>query len=249
MIKIGKLTLNGTPRIAVVFRDNTPQDLLRKAKENGLDVAELRIDQYTSFDRNHVLKEISKFKNFPTIATIRSHKECGGWNLSEKQRLSLFKAILPKIDAIDIELSSKEILDQAVKAAHSAGKLVIISYHSFDQTPKADVLNKIFEQAKSLGADIVKIATMALNRTDIQTLAAFTIANSGKNLITIAMGTQGVISRIFFPSLGSLMTYASLGEPTAPGQLHYDMTFDLLRILYPKFNQEKIEKLKILENA
>ncbi len=245
MIKIGKLCLNGIPRIAVSFRDHTPRGFLRKAREKGVDVAELRIDQYTSFDPAHVLNEITKFKNFPTIATIRSREEGGGWNLSEKDRLSLFKAILPKIDAIDIELSAKAILAPVVKAAHAAGKLAIISYHNFERTPKGGVLNRILKQAKSSGADIVKLATMTLSGADIRALAAFTLAHADKNLIAITMGAQGVISRILFPALGSLITYASFGEPTAPGQMRYERTLDLLRIFYPKFDQEKTQKLKL----
>ena len=249
MIKLGKLILNGTPRIAVGFNDRTNPTILMDAKKLGLDIAELRIDQYSSFEKKHVLKQISKFRHFPTIATIRSKKEGGGWNLSESARLQLFETIIPKIDAIDIELSSKEILPKVIKKAQSAKKSVVISYHNFDRTPDVRALSKILKEAKTLGADIVKIATMALRKADVQALAAFTSANASQNLVTIAMGSEGLISRIFFPVLGSLITHAYLGEPTAPGQLHYEKTFDYLRLFYPKFNQEKIRALQLFQNV
>lgn len=249
MIKLGKITLNGTPRIAVGFRDKVRASLIEDAQRFGLDIAELRIDQYSSFESKYVLKEISKFKRFPTIATIRSKKEGGDWNLSEQERLHLFQAIMPKIDAVDIEFSAKEILPKVIKAAHALKKLVVISSHNFDRTPNIKVLSKITSEAKAKGGDIVKIATTALNRADIQTLANFTVNNASKNIIVIAMGSIGMISRVFFPVLGSLMTYAYLGEPTASGQLDYETTFDYLRRFYSQFNEEKINSLKILQNA
>ena len=100
-----------------------------------------------------------------------------------------------------------------------------------------------------MGADITKIAAMALGGKDVQRLAAFTIENADKNIITIAMGSEGTCSRVLFPALGSLLTYASLGESTAPGQLPYSDTFDILRRLYSKYNQEKVKALKLFENV
>lgn len=244
MIKLGNLPLNGIPRIAVGFKDKTASSALLDAKNFGLDIAELRIDQYSHFDKKYVLQEIDKFKNFPTIATLRSKNDGGHWPLSEHERLELFASIIPKVDAVDIELSAKDILPDVVRFAHEKKKLVIISYHNFAKTPEELKLSDICHEAKSLGADVVKIATIALNQEDVKTLAAFTISHSNKNLITISMGSLGVVSRVLFPALGSLITYAYLGDPAAPGQLPYDKTFDSLRILYPNYNQEKISLLQ-----
>ena len=150
MIKLGKLTLNGTPRIAVGFNDRVPSQAILDVKDFGLDVVELRIDQYSSFEVSHVLNEVKKFKNFPSIATIRSEKEGGDWNLSESKRLDLFKAVIPHVDAIDIELSTVSILKQVIKEAHAKKKLVIVSYHNFDRTPNFKTLNQIVYKAKAL---------------------------------------------------------------------------------------------------
>ena len=249
MITLGKLVLNGTPRIAVGFKDQATPATLRDAKNFGLDIVELRIDQYSSFEKEYVLKQVSKFRQFPTIATLRSKEEGGDWNLSESARLQLFETIIPQVDAIDIELSAGEILPKVIRSAHKAKKIAVISHHNFDRTPDAKDLLKILKDAKTLGADIVKIATMALKRADLQTLAAFTIANASQNLVTMAMGSEGLLSRIFFPALGSLITYAYLGEPTAPGQLSYESTFNYLSNFYPSFNQEKIKSLQLFRSV
>lgn len=249
MIKLGNLTLNGTPRVVVGFRDNVSAEMIEDIENFGLDVVELRIDQYASFEKDHVLREAAKFKKFPSIATIRSEKEGGEWKLSDEKRCALFNAVLAHVNAIDVELSSRSILKKVVSAAHKLKKLVIISYHNFDETPSIDKLNEVTKEAKIFGADIVKIATLILSNADIQLLADYTIQNSSKNIVTVGMGSVGALSRILFPSLGSLMTYASLGRSTAPGQFEYKQTSELLRLLYPKYNEEKINSLKLLELA
>jgi 3-dehydroquinate dehydratase-1 len=237
MINLGLKKLDGRPRIVLSLNDATPPDLIQEARQLGLDLVELRIDQYASFDSKHVLREVGRFKDCSTIATIRIKAEGGVWNLPEQERLSLFKKIIPEVNAVDIELSAETILPDVVQAAHAAKKIVIISYHNFDRTPTLNELNGIMDEAKSFGADIVKIAARTTKQEDIQTLASFTIANAMKNVVTIAMGSEGALSRVFFPALGSLLTYAYLGQPTAPGQLEYRELFELLKKFYPKFNQ------------
>jgi len=237
MIKLGSIKLDGTPKIVLSLNDAAPPDLIHEARQSGLDLIELRIDQYSSFDSTHVLREVARFKECSTIATIRLKSEGGAWSLPEPERLSLFKKIIPEVNALDIELSAETILADVVQAAHAAKKIVIISYHDFDGTPTLNKLNGILDKAKSFGADIVKIAAMATKPEDIQILAGFTIANAKKNVVTIAMGSEGALSRVFFPALGSLLTYARVGQPTAPGQLGYSELLLLIRKFYPKFNQ------------
>ena len=234
MLKIGKVVLNGAPKVVISFRDRVSSDVFRKIKSAGPDITELRIDQYSSFEPSYVLNEVKKFSQFSSLVTIRSKKEGGAWNLSEQKRLELFRTVMPYVNAADIELSSKKILKEVVSCARKAKRLVCVSYHNFDKTPSAVQLAKILKDAKDAGADIVKIAVLALKKEDVQLLADFTLANRKQNLVTISMGAKGVVSRIFFPALGSLLTYTSLGSPVAPGQLDYATTVGLLRKLYPK---------------
>ncbi len=224
--------LKRTPKIVVPFTDAASTAVINAAKKKGMDIAELRIDLYSKHEIKHVLTQTEKFKKIPTIATIRSRKEGGAWDLSEQTRLSLFTAVLPKVSAIDIELSSKKILKDVIKVAHAARKLVIVSFHDFKKMPSQNVLLRIIREAKSAGADIVKIAAMARNAGDMCVLAAVTLREAEQNLITIAMGREGTVSRIFFPALGSLMTYACLGKAVAPGQLSLEKTCKSLKFFY-----------------
>lgn len=233
-LKIGKLPLKGNPRIVVPFNDKNSSSTLRKVLNSNLDIIELRIDQYSSFEPQYIFKQIKQFKKFPILATIRSRREGGVSNLSEQQRMDLFEAIIPKVDAVDVELSSKEICSKVVKLAKEHKKRSIVSFHDFHKTPSEKQLAEICKQSRRLGADIVKIATMPSSEKDIGTLAAFTVGNKSYNLVTIAMGGLGMTSRVFFPILGSLMTYAYWDKPTAPGQLSYEKTLGLFKFFYPK---------------
>lgn len=248
MIVLGTAVLNGTPRIAVSFNDAATDRQISRAKDSGVDIVELRIDQFSNFDPDHVLQQVKRFNDFPVIATVRSRSEGGASALSEQQRLNIFQKIINHVDAVDIELSAEEIREQVISLAHEARKIACVSFHDFHQTPPLPDLDKVVKSAEFLKADIIKIATLANNQEDVKRLALFTINNSSKNIIVIAMGSKGAQSRILFPALGSLLTYAYWGPSTAPGQLPFERTMELLRALYPKYNEEKINLLETIEN-
>ncbi len=232
-VALGTLTLDGlSPRIAVPFRDGLPDEHITAARQLGMDIAELRIDLFTSLDRRHVLNEIKRFKSIPLLATIRSAAEGGSWNAPDEQRLDLFATILPEVDAVDVELSSSAILAPVVDAARAHGKCVVVSFHDFQKTPTLKKLESFADQAKTAGADIVKVAARCASHEDLRTLAHYTLNHREKGLVTIGMGAAGMMTRICFPALGSLFTFASYGEGTAPGQLSLEETAHYLRDFY-----------------
>lgn len=239
MVTLGGLTLGGTPRVAVALSDGLTPDELASAQRLGLDVAELRIDQFPKTDENYVLEQVTVFDGVPTIATIRTRSEGGGWDETEPDRLALFRAVIPEVDAVDLELSAFDIRDAVVETVHELGKTVILSYHNFDGTDSIDRFEQIIRDAKEVGADIVKMATHCSGPADVQTLADITLSNRDAGLITIGMGAHGALSRIFFLALGSLMTYTFLGTPTAPGQFDLEDTCRRLRTFYPNYAAER----------
>lgn len=240
---------SSVPAIAVSFADRVPESDLERARREGLDVFELRIDRYTSSDREHVLAEVRRFENFPTIATIRTADEGGQWAGSDEERLGLFRAVVPYVNGIDIELASASILLDVVPLAKSLRKVVIISNHNFEATPPMEDLEEMARHAKERGADFVKLSAMANSFEDLRTLATFTMRNADLGLIVIAMGQHGTASRVFFPALGSRLTYAYSRAWPVSGQLTYEETFEHLRLYYPEFNEKKIVELEILENV
>ena len=234
MVKIGNLKLGDIPRIVLVLCARKNGAFIEKAKSKGADLLELRIDQFRNIESKYILKTIEQIKGngLPIIATIRSKRE-GGKYLADAKRLNLFEAIIPLVEAIDIELSSQRILNKVVEKSHQTKKTVIISYHNFKETPSKGILEKLIKKIKTEGGDIVKIACLAKNREDVLRLMKFTLEHRNKNLVTISMGKIGVISRVLFPFVGSLFTYGYLDTPSAPGQLPLKVLREELSRFYP----------------
>jgi 3-dehydroquinate dehydratase-1 len=234
MVRFGSLALNGAPRIAVPFRDGNDAASIKDALRLGMHIAELRIDQFADRTPAHVLREIETFRSVPVLATIRSSTEGGNWQNAEEARLDLYRIILPHVDAVDVELSSTAIAGQVVAAAHALNKPVILSFHDFAKTPSITTLNDIARNARDAGADIVKVAGMCNTQDDVRTLTRFTIEQADKGAVVIGMGKIGVSTRVLFPALGSLFTFAAFGEGTAPGQLQLADMAAIFKQLYPE---------------
>lgn len=219
MIKIGRLNLGNAPRVAAVITDDRNGQSLKKAIKQGADLLELRIDFFKGIKPENLSKTVRKIKHngLPLIATVRSKTEGGKKSLTDRQRKEIFQHIIPLVDAVDIELSSKNIIKDIVGSAKKHNKKIIVSYHNFKETPCDRKLNKIIKDSKKTGADIVKLATMANKMQDVLRLANLTLKH--KNLITLSMGETAKISRIIFPIFGSLITYGTVGSSTAPGQM------------------------------
>src|SRR5258705_10208851 len=94
------------PLVAVSFGDDAAERDAALVRDLGVDVAELRIDWYSAIEPDHVRAQVDRFRGLPTLATIRSKAEGGHWSGGEPDRLRLFEAVLPAVDAIDVELSA-----------------------------------------------------------------------------------------------------------------------------------------------
>jgi len=225
------------PLVAVSLGDDDSARDAAQVRALGVDVAEMRVDWFRSVEPDHVRRELAHYRGLPVLATVRSKTDGGYWPGTEPERQRLYEALLPEVDAIDIELSAAEILPSVVAAAKARGKLVLVSHHDFAETPPAERLGEIAEGAKAAGADLVKISTMAHSVEDVRLLTAFTLQYRSMGLIVIAMGAQGAASRVFFPLLGSRITYSALGDGDlhAPGQLPFAETVRLLGRFSPKF--------------
>lgn len=223
------------PSIAVPFSDTATPDDLRAARAQGLDVAEVRIDLFSTDDEDAVVAVVERFATLPTLATIRSVAEGGRWAGTEAARLALFRRVIPLVDAIDVELASSQIAADVVAAARNAGVLSVVSHHDFETTPPLARLREIAAEARAAGADLVKVATQASEPADFRTLAAFTLEEAQQGVIVVAMGSFGPASRVLFPVLGSRMTYAAGSALAIQGQLSLAETVDGLRRFSPEF--------------
>jgi 3-dehydroquinate dehydratase-1 len=246
VLKLGALELGGVPRVAVPFSDRVAAEEVQALRRRGLDVAELRVDRFRAVEPEHVLAQLGRFEGLPTLATVRLGSEGGAWTRPEPERLALFRALVPHVDGVDVELAAGATAAEVVAAARAAGRLAIVSHHDFARTPEADELARVLARGRALGADVVKIATAVRGVADLRSLVRLAIDHPEAPLVLIGMGEAGVVSRFVFAALGSLLTYAHAGEATAPGQLPFDETQALLRRLFPAYDAAKRRELSLL---
>ncbi len=219
MKRPAKVVSRGRPMVAGVLVDSIDSRKVNRAKRDGADLVEVRVDTLKNREPPALLKGFQRIRaaGLGIILTIRSTEEGGRLPLNDAERLGLFSALVPHTDLVDIELGSKKILNRVVDVARRNRKGVIISYHNFRTTPGAARLRDIIKRCRAGGADLVKIAVTADKRKDIGSLARVLLDSS--DLIAVSMGSIGVLTRVFFPALGSRITYGSTTGSTAPGQL------------------------------
>jgi len=229
MLSIGTCVLGNKPRLAIALRDDVTRSDADLYFGLGVDMVEMRVDQFSSTEAQDVIAHLRQFSDIPCIGTIRYRQEGGSWSQDEHSRLALYQQIIPYVQAIDIEINADNINLDCVHAAKEKNLTVIGSYHDFNKTPGKDVLEEILEKGKCLGVDIVKIASCCKDSGDLRTLARFLLDHEDEALIGIGMGDAGAPSRILFPFLGSLITYTFAGKPSAPGQFSCEETLQYLK--------------------
>lgn len=199
------------------------------------DIVELRAD-CLPVPETEILLQAAGAISKPLILTLRSPEE-GGVALNDfatRRRFWMSATNLPAGSLVDLEL---DMVDEFSRG-ESAGQLpfdwdrVICSHHDFDRVP--DNLPQIFERMAATPAGLIKIAVQATDSVDC--LALFDLLQRARNedrqLIVVAMGQAGVMTRILGPSRGSFLTYGSLDDEsgTAPGQLQAADLRDVYRI-------------------
>lgn len=231
---LGKVTLGKVPEVVAIIDKLYSVEAVRSFKAKGASMLEIRADCIAEDFQKVVAyaERLRKAVDMPLIGTIRETEK------NRKKRLSMFEALLPFMDACDIEIDTP-INRELIKMA--SGKKIIISEHDFTRTPENDDLNKIVNRAKALGADIIKIAAMAHDAEDVARLMCFTAARS-ENMVSIAMGEFGAISRIIAPLFGSLFTYVFIDKAVAPGQIALEELVKELKKYYPGFNESKQQR-------
>lgn len=211
------------PLIAVPVMGETVNDvlvMLEQANESQTDVIEWRVDYLTDPGELQAsqMQTIAFNADKPLIVTWRTTAEGGQEDFDSIAYHWVYQlAIASRVAAVDVEVSLLEEVGDVVEDAQSQGITVISSRHYFDATP-AD-LDAELQSMVATSVDVVKLAVMPNDSGDVQRLLDATkVANQAKPLITMAMGELGQRSRFEGYQYGSQLTFASLGESSAPGQ-------------------------------
>lgn len=243
-INIKGITIGeGVPKVCVPVvetKDETIINQLKELDQLDLDLIELRIDFYENITDYNALKNL--FLNIaalslkkPIILTNRTLKEGGQIEVTEQDYFKIYQIALETnaFDIYDVELSAgTNMVIELRTLIHEANKYMLMSAHHFDRTPEIDSLMQKFKSMDSLEADIMKIAVMPEDQMDVLNLLSFTTLAKheypNKPIVTMSMGSLGLVSRLIGEQFGSAITFGCVGKTSAPGQMEYQ---DLKNIL------------------
>ncbi|HEY3989544.1 MAG TPA: shikimate dehydrogenase [Acidobacteriaceae bacterium] len=221
-------------RICVSVTGATAHEMLSHAERISIDnpFVELRLD--TLNKPQAILPKLKAFtagnRHVTVIATCRRNENGGNFvgELFEQAEI-LEAAAKAGCQLIDVEIESAEAMRPADwKRLRTSGAALVLSYHDFSHTRS---LEKAFERMQRFDPEFYKIVPTARSLADnIAVLDLLKQHGDSSNMIAIAMGQPGVVSRLLAARAGGAFTFASMaaGEETAPGQ----MTLDTLRSLY-----------------
>lgn len=213
------------------------------------DIVELRLDYLSKTELPHVSREVWPLltsQHLPLILTLRPAEFGGARPISVEDRLffrignsTLISSGQQSSDFWDLEIDLAMLLQRRENEGNDVMALgvcdwtqTICSLHDFVGVPSN--LDQIYERMAATPARIVKIAVQADDATDC--LPIFHLLErarrQGREMIAIAMGQAGIMTRILGPSRGSFLTYGSLDDQnaTAPGQLTARALRDVYRI-------------------
>ncbi len=204
-------------------------------------VIELRADCFECFKNQDqllaLLEQIgARTENTIVIFTIRTSLEGGNADIAEAE----YKDVLMKvsasgsIDIIDVETSHILEGEEFINQLHNNGVYVLASHHDFDKTPELMDLIEIYDDLQATGADIIKLAVMPKVPADVLCIfKAAEYANDNLEALTImiSMGNMGKVTRVAGKLVGSCITFASIDEISAPGQIDFSTMNSLLEIL------------------
>ena len=225
--------VTGKPKICVPITGKTVEDIFKQAKEIvplEVEVVEWRVD-YTEFvhDKDTILLALEglrkQLQNKILLFTFRTQKEGGEQKLSEEEYFSLnkFAAETKLVDLVDLELfSSNDKLEFYMNEIHKSGCKVIVSNHDFQKTPEESEIVSRLSRMEQAGGDILKIAVMPQSPQDVVTLLSATCKASQllvQPVVTMSMSKLGAVSRITGEVFGSALTFGTVGEASAPGQI------------------------------
>jgi 3-dehydroquinate dehydratase/shikimate dehydrogenase len=206
------------------------------------DIIELRLDYLQGDELFKALRNLPALisaSERPLIVTLRSREQGGQREMDDLTRHVFWGEHLlydkPHVSLADIELDLAQLFQQRERDEGRQlldWNRVICSQHYFAGVP--DDLWKIYREMAETPARILKIAVHANDITDC--ISVFRLLEHARSeereMIVVAMGDAGIMTRILAPSRGAFLTYGSLDEKsaTAPGQISASALRDVYRI-------------------
>ena len=201
-------------------------DLIELRPDMWMKASHISDEEYIPTIVNFVEEMHSKYEKMPMLFTWRTLAEGGEMSLSNENYGNLLQAIVDQnvVDAMDVELFTyTDTMSQIIKEAHHQGIQTVMSYHNFHKTLNRDTLHLYAEQMISAGASVIKFALMPTTSDDVLSVLQFTkeLTERYPQLprITMSMGKLGQMTRTCGHVFGNCLTFGTLGQASAPGQV------------------------------
>jgi 3-dehydroquinate dehydratase/shikimate dehydrogenase len=180
---------------------------------------------------------LAEHRDATVIATCRRKEFGGNFEGALTAELDvLAKAAEAGCKIADLEVESAEEAKPAQLAQwrarlRAAGAALLVSFHDFTRTRGLEGLEQAAERIEAFQPDFVKVVSTARSLADnLAVLRLIEDRSLTAHIVGIAMGEEGLVSRVLGPRAGAAFTFASFsdGTETAAGQV----TARTLRGLY-----------------
>ena len=238
----------GRVKTIVPITGTTADEAIAQARVIGgsaqTDVVEFRVDFLDiALDAGKLAalgpKVAAQLNGKPLIVTFRTKAEGGNKTIADADYGALYKTLLKAqfADLIDVEMfRSEAVVRRLVAGAHQVGAFIVMSNHDFSGTPPAAELLARLRRQQELGADVLKLAMMPRDPSDVLELlrATWEMASryAERPMMTMSMGGTGVVSRLAGEIFGSAMCFGMIGRASAPGQVEVERLAAVLDIVH-----------------
>ncbi|KAJ6876929.1 hypothetical protein NC651_029829 [Populus alba x Populus x berolinensis] len=203
---------NSTLICAPIMAESVDQMLvqMKRAKELGADLAEVRVDFLRNFSPRNDLEALIKQCPLPTLITYRPKWEGGQYDGDENKRQKALQIAMELgADFIDIELKVAQEFYDFIQGKKPEKVKIIVSSHNYECTPSIEEIGDLVARIQATGADIVKVATTALDITD------------NARMFHIIVNLQaGVVSAPGQPTVKDLLELYNLRQIEADTKVH-----------------------------
>ena len=230
-------------KLCLAVQGATSSELFSRAESALKDSVfiELRLDWLAK--PAAVLPELKAFLHHHRVATVIAtcrRKSFGGkFTGSLNAELEILqKAAETGCHIVDLEIDSVEQMSRPQfarfrDALRAAGCALLISSHDFARTRRPDGLAQTAKRIEAYEPEFVKVVSTARSLADnLSVLSMIESQSLNTNVVGIAMGEEGLISRVLSPRAGAAFTFASTadGAETAPGQVSGRTLLDIFRL-------------------
>lgn len=237
---------SGRTKVIVPLTGRGHQELVEQARalaRHELDIVEWRVDFFDHAEDPAAVVEAGRslvdvLRGRPMLFTFRTSAEGGARPLEPDAYVALNQAVMVAglVDAVDVEDAYDRAAGEAVRnCAAEHGVAVVGSFHDFEATPSTQTLVDRMVGMQQRGFDVAKVAVMPHDAGDVLALLQATWQMTDQHpatpVLTMAMDSLGVVSRLAAPVFGSCATFAVVGRPSAPGQLPVEQLRPILDLL------------------